>query len=68
MSLEAMQDVLLDNTGQNGTSQEVQMENISPSISARVQEPDGSDGSVYDIELLAQITGCRTLIFIPFGC
>ena len=32
-------------------------ESLYPSLLSRVQEPEGSDGSVYDIEILAQSPG-----------
>ena len=44
-------------TVQDGASPDVQIERVSAPMFSRVQEPEGSDGATYDIEILAQDPG-----------
>ncbi|KAL6720876.1 hypothetical protein ACLMJK_002801 [Lecanora helva] len=41
----------------NGASLESQMELLTTPLFSKVQEPEGSDGSIYDIEILTQAPG-----------
>lgn len=47
----------LATVAQDAAALDSQIETLSAPLFSRVQEPDGSDGSVYDIEILAQTPG-----------
>ena len=51
------------NTAQDGSIQDSQITALNAPLFTRVQKPDGSDGSVYDIEVIAQTPG---VISIPY--